>query len=108
MKAPIAAAVPVASQWVPGAAVDVSARELRIVLPVPVALADDVVVLVVDGCAGTVMEAVGVVMEVERDSRERRLPSMSEDADTPRWAAVVRVLEWRPGTEHPEQHPARH
>lgn len=101
MRAPIAAAVPVAAQWVPGAAVAVSLRELRIVLPVPVAVADDVVVLVVDGCVGTVMEAVGVVMEVERDTRERRLPSMTQDADHPRWMAVVSVLEWRPGEEHP-------
>lgn len=108
MKAPVAAAVPASPQWVPGAALDVSALEVRIVLPVPVAVAEDVVLLLVDGCAGTVLEAVGVVMEVQRAERARHLPSQHEDADRPRWEALVRVLEWRPGEEHPEQHPARH
>lgn len=106
MRAPVA--VSTAAGWVAGTALEVSSTELRILVAGQLYAGDVGLVLLVDSTHGTVMEAVGIVLESTAELRATGLTKDGKPVGVSRRACRIRVEDWRPGDEHPSQRPPVH
>lgn len=106
MKAPVA--VSTAAGWKPGTALAVTAAELQILVAGQLDVGDVGLVLLVDSTHGTIMEAVGIVVESAAVLHATERTQDGQPVGQRRRLCRIRVEEWRPGDEHPDQRPPVH